>query len=300
MSPATAPLDFPHPTYTQIVTQFNVQNKIMWCFMDPKPRSCFTFSLLEDLRRFQVFLEGVNRRDGEPGFDCPIQYMVLTSRTPKVFSFGGDLELFARYIRERNRSGLLRYAKACIDVLYPNSVNYDLPMTTISLIQGDALGGGFEAALSGNVLIAEKGAQFGFPEVMFNLFPGMGAYSLLSRRIGAAQAERIITGASVYSASEMHRIGVVDVLAENGEGEAAVCEYVAKHARKRNALQSLLRVRHRCQRIDRQELMDVAGIWVDAAMNVGSKELRLMERLVRAQDRMLDADPATPVIEVRA
>jgi len=52
--------------------------------------------------------------------------------------------------------------------------NLFLPLTTISLAQGDALGGGFEAALSCSVIIAERRARFGFPEVMFNLFPGMG------------------------------------------------------------------------------------------------------------------------------
>lgn len=300
MTSATATLDFLQPTYTQISTHFNVEQKIMWCFMDPKPRSCFSFALLEDLRRFQAFLESVNGRDDQAGSDCAIQYMVLTSRNPRVFSFGGDLELFARCVQERNRAELLRYAKACIDVVYPNSVNYDLPMTTISLVRGDALAGGFEAALSGNVLIAETGAQFGLPEIMFNLFPGMGAYSLLSRRIGTYQAEKIITSGSVYSASEMHRMGVVDILAEDGEGETAVCDYVAKHSRKRNSLQSLLKVRHRYQRIDRDELMDIAEIWVDAALNLGPKDLRLMERLVKAQNRMQQDFPETVVTEIRA
>lgn len=300
MSSATATLEFLQPAYTQLATQFHVRQKIMWCFMDPKPRSCFSLSLLEDLRRFQVFLECVNRRDRDAGLSCPIQYMVLTSRNRKVFSFGGDLDLFSRCIQERNRSELLRYANACIDVVYPNSVNYDLPMTSISLVQGDALGGGFEAALSGNVLIAEKGAQFGLPEILFNMFPGMGAYSLLSRRIGAFQAEKIITSGSVYSATEMHRLGVVDILADDGEGENAVCEFVAKHSRKRNALQSLLKVRHRYRRIDRDELMDIAEIWVDAALSLGPKELRLMERLVKAQDRMQEDAQGPAATEVRA
>ena len=58
--------------------------------------------------------------------------------------------------------------------------SFNLPFTTISLVQGDALGGGFEAALCGDIIIAEKQARFGFPEVLFNLFPGMGAYNSCS------------------------------------------------------------------------------------------------------------------------
>ena len=67
-----------------------------------------------------------------------------------------------------------------------------MPLTTITLVQGDALGGGFEAAISSNVVIAEKSAKFGLPEVLFNLIPGMGAYSFLVRRTSPDLAEKII------------------------------------------------------------------------------------------------------------
>ena len=55
----------------------------------------------------------------------------------------------------RDRDELLRYGRACIDVLYRNYVGHDLPLTTISLVQGECLGGGFEAALSSDVIVAE-------------------------------------------------------------------------------------------------------------------------------------------------
>jgi DSF synthase len=59
--------------------------------------------------------------------------------------------------------------------MYENIIHLDRDVTTIALVQGDALGGGFETALSSNVLIAERSAKLGFPEILFNLFPGMGA-----------------------------------------------------------------------------------------------------------------------------
>ena len=52
---------------------------------------------------------------------------------------------------------------------------------TVALIQGDAIGGGFEAMLTNDVVIAERTAKFGLPEILFNLFPGMGAHSFLKR-----------------------------------------------------------------------------------------------------------------------
>ena len=98
---------------------------------------------------------------------------MLASDVPGVFNLGGDLDLFRQHIMAGDRGGLLRYAKACIEVLYGNIINLGRDLTTVSLVQGDALGGGFEAALSSNVLIAERNAKLGLPEVLFNLFPGM-------------------------------------------------------------------------------------------------------------------------------
>ncbi|MGH8719316.1 MAG: crotonase/enoyl-CoA hydratase family protein, partial [Burkholderiales bacterium] len=149
----------------------------MWCRWRPDPRPCFNPRLLADLRQYCEFVsqsEGKVQCDDET---LPLDYTVVSSEVPKVFNLGGDLELFMKLIAERDRLGLLLYGRACIEVLYQNYRAYDLPLTTISLVQGDCLGGGFECALSSDIIIAEKSARFGFPEILFNLFPGMGAYS---------------------------------------------------------------------------------------------------------------------------
>ena len=72
-------------------------------------------------------------------------------------------------------------------ILHRNMLGLGLPLITIALVQGEALGGGFESILSFDVVIAERDARFGLPEAMFGLFPGMGAHSFLSRRLGSAQ-----------------------------------------------------------------------------------------------------------------
>jgi DSF synthase len=280
---------------THAVTRFDTKQGIAWCYMNPEPRPCITLELLADVRKCQRIWEHVNRSAIEEGKKPPIRYAVLASLFPGVYSYGGDLKLFIGYIHNGDREGLRTYARMCIEDVYLMSVNLKQPMTTISLVQGDALGGGFEAALSCNVIVAEKGAQFGLPEILFNLFPGMGAYSILSRKLGVTQAEKIILSGALYSATEMHEMGVVDLLAEDGEGERAVYEYVAQHARKRIAFQSILQARHRVHPVSREELMDVAEIWVDAAMNIGSRELRVMERLARAQEKVQDPPGGTVV-----
>ncbi len=170
-------------------------------------------------------------------------------------------------------------------MLYLNAVGYHRPVTTIALLQGDTIGAGFETALSCNVIIAERSAKIGFPEVLFNLFPGMGAYTFLARRIDPAQVERMIVNGTIYNAEELYEMGVVDVVADDGAGESALYDYIKKNDRFQNAHQALYRVRQRFNPVTYEELIDVADIWVDAALNLGEKNLRTMQRLVKAQDR---------------
>jgi DSF synthase len=121
---------------------------------------------------------------------------------------------------------------------------------------------------------------------MFNLFPGMGAYSILARRVGAVRAEKMILGGQLFDAAGLHEMGVVDILAEDGEGEKAVYEYMTRHLRRRAAHQSIIKARQRIQPIFLEELTDIAELWVDAAMSLDEKDLRLMGRLIRAQDKI--------------
>ncbi len=281
-------------SYQQMSTRFDADYGALWCYMDPKPRPCFSPALLAEIGRFVSAVGHVNQGGGGDG---PVRFTVLASRSPGIFSLGGDLALFVESARAKNRDALRRYARSCVGIVHSGIVGYGLPVTTISLVQGDAMGGGFEAALCNNVVIAERSARFGLPEVMFNLFPGMGAYSLLARRVGSVRAEKMILDGRVYDAAELHEMGVVDVLAEDGAGEKAVYDYMAQHARRRNAFQSVMKIRQRVNPIALDELHDIADLWVEAAMNLEAKDIRLMERLVRAQDRITAGTTARDAAE---
>ena len=135
----------------------------------------------------------------------------------------------------------------------------------------------------------------GLPEILFNLFPGMGAFSLLARRIGVRAAEDLILSGKILSALELHRMGVVDVLATDGHGETAVRNWIAKNAKRRNGLQALLRARQFMHPVTRQELDGIVALWVDAAMRLGERDLRMMQRLAGAQRSM--AENAIPAAQ---
>jgi DSF synthase len=263
------------------------EDRAFWCFMNPRERPSFTAQLLQDLTRVQSTIKQLSAY-GTQGATRLFDYVVLGSRTPGVFSLGGDLVLFRKAIESGEREHLRRYAHACVEVGYNNHVGYDNRLVTIALVQGDALGGGMESALSCDIIVAERGARFGLPEVLFNLFPGMGAYSFLSRRIGPVRAEEMILSGRVHTAEEMHALGLVQVLAENGAGETAVREYIARHRTRYNAHSAVYEVRRRVNPVTLGELRDVTDLWVEAALRLSEQDLRKMGRLAAAQDRSRD------------
>jgi DSF synthase len=285
--------------YEQLVLRYDATYKALWYYLLPRSRPCFNRDLLDELRAFQNDLVQTNAAALEEGNPLPIRYSVLASGVPGVFNLGGDLALFAQLIRKQNREGLLRYATACIDVLYPNAVAFNQPMTTITLVQGDALAGGFEAAISSNVVIAERSARFGLPEVLFNLIPGMGAYTFLIRRVSPDVAEQLILSGEMLTAERMHELRLVDRVVDDGEGEAAVTDYLRHHHKRANAQAALGRVRQLVNPVTYDELIAITRIWVDAALQLSDRDLRVIERIVRAQDRQFLSDDAAEAMEAQ-
>jgi len=283
---------------SQVETRVDKEYGVFWAFMNPKPRACISNDVLRDLRSVIDQLTAENGWVDEEGEPIRVRYGVIASRTPGVFNLGGDLALFRHAIRERDRDALAAYGAACIDVLFPWHRNCDLDMTTLALVQGEALGGGFEGALSATVLVAEESARMGFPEILFNLFPGMGAYSFLSRKIGRRSADRLICSGTVYSARELYDAGVVDVITPDGTGEAAVYSYIKRHAKQSNGLRAYERARNEVEPVTRAEMLNVLEVWVDAAMRLEERDLRMMDRLVRAQVRNGQGDEPTSTTNV--
>lgn len=270
--------------YEELEQVFDRHERILWYYMRPTNRPSFTHALLRDIRHLQ--LQVASAFEGAKNLEeTPLRYLVLASALPRTFNLGGDLSLLGSLVRAKDRIGLEDYARACIDVLYGNIVALDLPLVTVSLVRGHALGGGFEAAMSSNVLIAEEQAKFGLPEVLFNLFPGMGAYSLLARRIGPVKAERMIVSGKTYSAGELYEMGIVDVLAAEGEGERKFYEFVNQRSRRFNSHLAIYQARKRYAEVTHEELNDIAAIWVDAALNLCKDDLRRIDRLASSQDR---------------
>ena len=258
--------------------------QVLWSYMRPKGRPSFTPTMLSDFRSWQRLIsEGFG-----PG-KVPLRYLVLGSRAPGVFCFGGDLKLFHQLILDRNRAGLVQYGHRCCEILYRNVNTLGIPMLTIGLVEGAALGGGFEALLSFDFIIAERSATFGMPEILFGLFPGMGAHALLIRKLGSAMADRIMLSKQTYSAQEMYNLGIVHELAEDGEGLAACREFIKRSDRRHGGLVNSRKATKAVWNLDLDELNHITELWADAALQLREQDLKVMTRLAAAQKRLAEA-----------
>ena len=253
----------------------------LWTFMRPRGRPSYNPDLLQDFHAWQHCISAVFADRPED-----LRYLVIGSRTPGVFNLGGDLDYFLTKIREGDRQALVAYGESCVRILHRNLNGLGLPMTTIGLAQGDALGGGFKSLLSFNVIIAERGAKFGFPENLFGLFPGMGAYSLLARRLGAARAEEMILSGRTYSAEEMKDAGLVHILTEPGQGIAEARDYIRRNKRRHNGIRAVYQAGREVNPLALDELDRIVQVWADACLQLRTRDLKVMQRLVSAQDRL--------------
>lgn len=220
-------------------------------------------------------------------------YHVLSSDIPAVFSLGGDLEYFCQCAKQHNREGLIKYAHDSVDWVYKTASNYNLPITTIALVKGAALGGGFEAALSANYVIAEEQATFAFPETRFGLFPGMGAFTFLRQRVTTHIAEEMIYSGRQYTAKELFHMNVIDQLCKTGEGEACTLKFIKSRHQRHQGIYAMRQMVQQHSPIDKQELITIVEHWVDCVLKLNAKQIRLIETLSKTT---LQSSEATKIL----
>lgn len=278
----------------QIHVDYDAETLTLYWWMKPSPRPCFNAAFLEEVERFESRLQQHQGWMQHEGRECKVENAVFGSRIDGVFNLGGDLSMFIQAILRKDRRTLSHYGELCVNNMYRRVSGFAADIVTYSLVQGKAFGGGFECALASEIIVAERSATMCFPEVLFNMFPGMGALSLLGRKIGMKKAEDIIMSGTVYTAKQMYDLGVVDELTEDGNGLAATRAMIKARQRRRNSYRAMSLAKREFQPIRHEEMKAIVGVWVDAAMRLETRDLRMMARLVRAQDKLsaLSADDA--------
>ena len=272
--------------FREIEVRHDQQDKIFWCFMNQAGRPSYTYSLGAEIQQVQDWVANNYAMPANGGPD-DLRYFVCGSKTPGIYNLGGDLRHFADCIRTRDLAAMRKYAETCVRMQHANSHGFGAPIITMALVQGDALGGGFEHALAFDILVAERSARLGLPEIIFNLFPGMGAYSFLVRRVGRKMAENFILEGKIHTAEELHDLGIVDVLVEDGQGEAAIVEYCHRNQQRFAAERAVYLARRVSSPVELEELLRITNIWAETAMSLTDADVRKMERLADAQERRI-------------
>jgi len=143
---------------------------------------------------------------------------VISSNRRHGFSAGADLrELYhsAAQLAETERLAGVRTFIERIHAAF-NAIDA-APFTTIAAVHGVCFGGGFELALTCDIIIADKMARFAFPELRLGLIPGFGGIPRLKRDLGNAFIrDLLLTGRSV-NAARAQSVGLVAQLAAEGE-----------------------------------------------------------------------------------
>jgi DSF synthase len=261
---------------SQLSAYYEEERHIMWMMLRAEPRPCFNHALIEDIMTLAQAA-----KESSLQFD----FWVTGSLVPNMFNVGGDLNFFAEAIKNRKRESMMAYARACIDCVHAAARGFDTGAISIAMVEGSALGGGFEAALAHHFVLAQNNARMGFPEIAFNLFPGMGGYSLVARKSGMKLAEELIWTGESHTAEWFESRGLVDHLFQPEDGYMATRTFIDTIRPKLNGMRAMLRARQRVLQLTRSELMDITEDWVQAAFTIEEKDIAYIERLVMLQDR---------------
>ena len=150
--------------------------------------------------------------------------LLFTSGKPSGFVFGADVTEFLDYFK-KTESELVTWIASINDIF--NGFE-DLPYPKVALVNGFALGGGCEIALTMDYRLASPKAALGLPETKLGIIPGWGGTVRLPRMIGADHAIEWVTGAKHYKADEALKFGAIDGIVEDAKLEEAGLKLIAK------------------------------------------------------------------------
>lgn len=181
----------------------------------PDKLNAFTPALLHDLEKT---LDDA-ARDGDT------RVVMITGAGRMAFVAGNDIDglidlesVGAYRDMQRGQSVLLRL--------------YEFPKPTIAMVNGYALGGGFELALACDFIVASDTARFGFPEITLNTMPGWGGTQLAVKKMGLSRAKQMVLTGRHYTTNECRDFGFIHQVApaQDLRSEAlAFADQLARH-----------------------------------------------------------------------
>jgi enoyl-CoA hydratase/carnithine racemase len=169
-------------------------------------------------------LEALGEAAGRIAGDDGIRAAVLCGEGGKALAAGADLEEL------RGARGDRAQMDHHVGITRPVfSAWAALEVPVLAAVDGSAAGGGLELALVCDLIVAERKARLGFPEVRLGLIPGAGGTQRLPRRVGRAQALRMLALGKLLDAEAAAAIGLVDVVVDE-DAQGAAIELAARLA----------------------------------------------------------------------
>lgn len=154
----------------------------------------------------------------------PLLRALVLAGTEKAFCVGADLKYTLGELMGRGslKDGFLSDVKRMMDHIE------GFPLPVIGVVRGPALAGGLELLLCCDMILAAESATFGDAHSNYGLIPGGGSTVRLPQRIGANRAKQLLYLGDFYGAADMERWGLVNMVAPEGELEAALEGVLAK------------------------------------------------------------------------
>jgi 3-hydroxyacyl-CoA dehydrogenase/enoyl-CoA hydratase/3-hydroxybutyryl-CoA epimerase/enoyl-CoA isomerase len=190
-------------------------NNILKVVFDLKDQSANVFNTLA-LKELGEVLEVIKKQNARG--------LLFTSGKSSGFVFGADVTEFLDHFK-KTETELVTWIASINDIF--NGFE-DLPFPKVALVNGFALGGGCEIALTMDYRLASPKAALGLPETKLGIIPGWGGTVRLPRLIGADHAIEWVTGAKHYKADEALKFGVVDGIVEDAKLEEAGLKLLEK------------------------------------------------------------------------
>ena len=152
-----------------------------------------------------------------------VKVVLLTGEGEKAFSAGADIDYMSRITADES----VEYARLGQRV---TATIESLPQPTIAVVNGFALGGGCEVAMSCDIRLASDTARLGQPEVTIGIPPGWGGTQRLMRIVGIAKAKELVYSGRTVKADEAERIGLVNSVHPAADLMAEAAKLAAKIA----------------------------------------------------------------------
>jgi len=265
--------------YKQIIVT-EVLDNVYLGEMIIKNGKSFNLDLLNEISDFFLKVFNKPNKNGENRV-----FAIMGEKDSGIFNVGGDLKLFLSLIEKRDSLSLLKYGESCLKLIDKSLQAKNHNMTTVSIINGHALGGGLESALSCDIIIAEEGYDISLPEIKMGFFPGMGAFELLSKRIGVQKTKEFILEGKTFKTDDLFKMGVFDYLVKKGEGVEKLKKVIIEERKCQAANNSIRKICDRAYPIKYEDLKQTLNYWIESIMSINEPQKKLIRMIINKQNK---------------